>query len=332
MDRMNAWSRGHFITALGLSGVTLAYGSASAAEDAPQSVTIAHQPGIGYMPLIVLQRQGILQKRWPQTNIAWRQISPAAIRDEIITNRTQIGAIGTEPFLIGWDKGVPWKILCSANTSDLPVVVMDPQIKSIRDLKPSDKIAMPSLDSSQALIVRKALQNAGLDPHSLDSAFVALDHPTAEQALIAHQLTAHVSAPPFYQDELKRGAHIILHKRDVFQNDLTVAVIVVNTEFAQQYPRFVGAFFKDYVDAVNFIKTHREDAAKMYVEYTEGKANLEETTEILRSLGNTLYTVTPRGVLEAATYMKQLGMLQKVPASLGEVALQVSGKALAPGN
>jgi len=68
------------------------------------------------------------------------------------------------------------------------------------------------------------------------------------------------------------------------------------------------------------------------VEYTEGKANLEETTEILRSLGNTLYTVTPRGVLEAATYMKQLGMLQKVPASLGEVALQVSGKALAPGN
>ncbi|MEA2785867.1 MAG: sulfonate transport system substrate-binding protein [Candidatus Eremiobacteraeota bacterium] len=216
--------------------------------------------------------------------------------------------------------------------SDLPVVVMDPKIKSIRDLKSSDKIVVPSLDSTQVLILRKALQNAGLDPHSLDTTLMTLGHPDSVPVLINRQVTAHISAPPYYQEEVKRGAHIILHTADVFPNGLSGALVVAHSGFAQQYPQFVAAFFQDYLDAVEFVKAHPDAAAKLYVDSTGGHADLAMTTEILRSSAAKLFAIAPKAVLESASLMKRFGGLEKVPASMAEIAVPVASQALASGD
>jgi len=319
-------SRGQFISQIAATSIVLA-ASPVLAETAPSAVNIAHLPGIGYMPFIVMKMQNRLAKRWPQTAFSWQEVSPTVTTDGIITGRLQIAATGTTAFLIGVEKGVPWKMLCSANTSDLPCVVIDPKIRSIADLKPTDKIAVPSLTSSQTLVLRKGLQNAGLDPHSLDTAFVALEPPDAVQALLSRQITAHMSAPPFYQTEVQKGARIILHSKDVFGVEATMAVAVANTGFAQQYPQFVADFMKEYADAADFVRAHPDDAAKIYVADTEGKADLSETTEILRSSGGYLFRMTPRGVLQIGALMKQMGQLQNVPASMA--SMEFAGKAVA---
>ncbi len=305
-----------------LVACALAGRPARAAADAPDAVTIAYQPGVGYMPFVVLQKQGLLAKAFPNTKFDWRELaSGSAIRDGVISNSIQIGAPGTSPFLIGWDKGVPWKILCAANFLDHWLVAMDPAYKTLRDFKPGDKIGMPAPDSIQSVVLRKALQDDGLDPHLLDSGFLAMAHPVAEAALLNKQIAGHMGAPPFSQDEVKKGGHVVLRESDAFPAGICSTVVAVNTQFAAQYPQFVAGFYKAYQGAVGFILAHQDEATAMYVDYTGGKANAAEVSDVLKTSGARMFALAPKGVLKAAAFMKQVGLIDKAPASYADIAL-----------
>lgn len=282
----------------------------------------AYQPGLGYTPFIVMQKTGNLAKLFPNTQFAWRELSNgAAIRDGIVSNTIQLGAVGTAPFLIGWDRGVPWKILCDANNYDFWLVVMDANIKSIKDLRPGDKIASPSPDSINAMVLRAALVRQGLPQDHLDVGMVAMPHPLAEQALLNRQIVGHIATPPFAEDEVKRGGHVIMRTTDGFPGGVTSTIVVAGTAFGQQYPSFVDAYFKEYVATVKFIQTHPDDAAKMYVEYTAGKAQLSDVEPLMRDLANTLFTIAPHGIIETAAFLAKLGLIKKTPASFAELSL-----------
>jgi ABC-type nitrate/sulfonate/bicarbonate transport system substrate-binding protein len=71
-----------------------------------------------------------------------------------------------------------------------------------------------------------------------------------------------MSAPPFYQDEVKRGARIILQSKDVFGVEATMALVIANSAFAQQHPQFVADFLQEYSDAADFVQTHPDEAPK----------------------------------------------------------------------
>ncbi|MGH7685082.1 MAG: ABC transporter substrate-binding protein, partial [Vulcanimicrobiaceae bacterium] len=168
-------------------------------------VTSVYQPGMGYMPFIELEKNSALAGEFPNTHFAWRVLSNGAvIRDGFVSNTIQIGAVGSAPFLIGWDRGVPWKILCVAVNYDFWLVVMDPRIKSLKDLRPGDKIATPSPDAINSLVLRAALERQGLPANYLDVGMVAMAHPLAEQALLSRQVVAHIATPPFAQDEVRK--------------------------------------------------------------------------------------------------------------------------------
>ncbi len=294
----------------------------AAGESAPSSVLTGYQPGLGYATVIVMEKLGRLAKQFPNTQLSWHELSNGdAIRDGIISNTVQFGAVGTAPFLIGWDRGIPWKIVSDCNNYDFWLVVMDPNIKSIKDLKPGDKIASPSPDAINTMVLRAALARAGLPENYLDVGVVAMPHPIAEQALLNRQIVGHIATPPFAQDEVKRGGHVILRTADGFPGGITSTVIVATTPFAQQYPNFLSAYFKEYVSSVRFVQTRPDDVAKMYVEATAGKANLDEVQTLLHELSNSLFSVAPHGVMQVAAFLVKVGLIKRVPASFAEISL-----------
>ena len=92
----------------------------SAKSNALKKVTIAYQPGLGYSSLVILKQQKTLEKQFPNTTIEWKTLaSGSAIRDGVIANQIQVGAMGIAPFLLGWERGVGWKLLASLNQQDL---------------------------------------------------------------------------------------------------------------------------------------------------------------------------------------------------------------------
>jgi NitT/TauT family transport system substrate-binding protein len=301
-----------------LVALPLAARTASPPSDAPPELTIAYQPGLSYSNLIVMRDQRLLEKQYPQTKITWLVLgSTAAVRDGFIANQIQIGAGSIPPFLTGWDRGVGWKVLASLNQMSVWLVARDKGIKTVKDLKPDMKIGMPSLDSMQSLALRKGAAEQLGNAHALDTAIVAIDHPSGMQALQVGQLTAHLGAPPFQYEEIASGGHVVMKSFDVF-GPHTFNSVYVNEKFAADHPQFVKAFYRDLLDATQYIKARPHDAAAILAKDSGGKVPAKDFEGWIRR-PDVIFSTTPHGFLSMAKFMQSIGALTKVPGSMREI-------------
>ena len=295
---------------------TLGYGAA----DAPPSVTIAYQPGLGYANLIVLKARGTLEKQYPQTKFQWLQLSNgAAIRDGFIANQIQVGSGGIGAFLVGWDRGVGYRLIASLNTMDTWLVARDPAIKSLRDIKPDMKIGLPAPDSPQAVVLRQAASVQLGNPHALDNNMLAIAHPLGLIALENGQLAAHLTSPPFQYEEVAAGGHIVLKAYDVLGRS-TFNSAYTTQQFYDQYPKFVATLYRDLLDTAQFIKADPKAAAAMLVAESGGKGSVREYAGWIVRPDNAFGT-TPHGFLRYARAMQSQGMIAKVPTSMHDLEL-----------
>jgi NitT/TauT family transport system substrate-binding protein len=287
-------------------------------SDAPTEITVAYQPGLSYSNLIVMRDQRLLEKQFPQTKVNWVVLnSTAAVREGFIANQIQIGAGSIPPFLTGWDRGVGWKVLASLNQMSVWLVARDPNLKSVKDLKPDMKIGMPSIDSVQSLTLRKAALEQLGNAHALDTAIVAIDHPSGLQALLVGQLNAHLTAPPFQYQEVQAGGHAVLRSFDVF-GPHTFNSVYVNEKFANEHPQFVKTFYRDLLDATQFLKAHPREASEILSKDAGGKASARDFEGWLRRK-DVIFSTTPHGFLSMAKFMQSIGALSKVPRSMHEI-------------
>jgi NitT/TauT family transport system substrate-binding protein len=304
--------------ALSLALAPLAARTAPPASDAPAELTVAYQPGLSYSNLIVMREQRSVEKQFPQTKINWVVLnSTAAVREGFIAGQIQIGAGSIPPFLTGWDRGVGWKILASLNQMSVWLVTRDNAIRSVKDLKPEMKIGMPSIDSLQSLTLRKAAAEQLGNAHALDTAIVAIDHPSGLQALLVGQLTAHLSAPPFQYQEVQGGGHVVLRSFDVF-GPHTFNSVYINTKFADEHPQFVKAFYRALLDATQFLKAHPREASEVLAKDAGGKVAARDFESWLRRK-DVIFSTTPHGFLAMAKFMQSIGALTKVPRSMHEI-------------
>lgn len=293
---------------------------ASAAE-APASIAIAYQYGYAYAPLIIMKEQRTLEQRFPGTSFAWRVFANgSAIRDGIVANQIQIGAGGTAPFLIGWDKGVGWRLLGSLCDIDLWLVARDPSIKTLKDLRPGMKIGLPAPDSIQAIVLRRAAQEQLGDARALDNDLVAISHPLGLAALGNGQISAHFSNPPFQFEEVEQGGHVILRSFDVFGVS-TLDSVFAGESFAQAYPNFVKTFYGDLRDAIDMIDRQPARAAELLSRSDGGKVSPATYTTWLAKPG-TKFTIVPHGYLKYAAFMRDIGLIGKIPSSVADLELQ----------
>src|SRR5690242_12891676 len=108
---MSRW----FVVALAL----LAAAPGGRSEEAHQ-LRIVKQPGLAYLPLIVMREQRLVEKRAPGVQIEWRQLtSGPVIRDAMIAGQIDIGSGGFPPFALAIDKGLSWKAVGALNEMPL---------------------------------------------------------------------------------------------------------------------------------------------------------------------------------------------------------------------
>ena len=305
-----------------LAIVALVPGPVPAANDAPPTVLIAYQPGIGYATLIVMKQLGVLEKRFPGTKFDWRVFTNGdAIRDGIIAGQIQIGAGGNGPFLIGWDRGVGYKLIAPMNVMNLWMVARadEPNIKTIKDIPPNAKIGMPSPDAVQAIALRKAAQETFGDAHKFDTNIVAIQHPLGVQAMAAKQLELHMSAPPFQQQEVEAGGHVVFRSFVAFGRS-TFNSVYTTENFAKQYPVLVKAIFDEMRSATNMLKSDPDQAAALLAKDTDGKTPAAKFKGWITG-ADVAWDMTPHAFVRTAAFMKEIGMLSKVPVTVRDLEL-----------
>ena len=298
---------------------TAALGGTTAAA-APSKVLIAYQPGMGYAPLIILKEQRTLEKKFPGTAFEWRVLpSGAAITNGVISGQIQIGAMGTGPFLLGWARGIDWKLLAPLNEGDLWLMAKDPNIKTIADLR-GKRIAMPGPTSIQAVVLRKMAQVKLGSASALDSTIVSMDHPDAMQALIAGQVDAHLTSPPFQFQEKVRGAHVIARSYQYFGAHTFLGTVVTQS-FYDANREFANQLYREILGAIKLTQTNPTKVAMLLQQDAGGSPSWRQFKQWIGDPAIE-YTTRPRGLMRTATFMSKTGQLPgRFPGSWRDLVL-----------
>jgi NitT/TauT family transport system substrate-binding protein len=296
--------------------------NASSGSGAPSSFSIVYQPGLGAAIFISLKLQKTLDKQFPTTNFQWKIVnSGSAVREAVLSGQGQLGTLGIPPFLVGWDRGMDWKVLLATSRGDSWLVAMNPKFKSLKDFGPNDKIGVVAPDAQQAIQLRKAAQQQLGNAHALDHNLVAIGAADGEQALLSGQLAAQLSGAPFQNREIAAGGHIVLHTQDTF-GPVGAGVIVLPQSFYNQYPAFSKKIYQDLEGSSAYVASHHEEVAQeLAQDKVSGGGGTAAQFKTLLDDTSLVFDTTPSGLIAYSRFMQSIGLISKVPSSVSDLEL-----------
>ena len=195
-----------------------------------------------------------------------------------------------------------------------------PELKTLADLKDSDRIALPAVKvSHQAVLLEMAAANAyGPDQYDrFDKLTVTLAHPDAYAALLSGktEITGHFGNSPFIYEELNNpGIHRLLSSEDIVGGLETVTSLFTTAKVRNDNPKVYRAVYAALQDAQALIAKDKGLAAQIYVDEEKGPLTAYDIRKILE-LPTTRFSATPINTRIFADFMFQTGALKTKPAS-----------------
>jgi len=316
-------------------------GAGSAAHAEMTEITIARQPSLGHLPLMIMQDRGILEKNAaargiPNLKVNYKTLAGgAAMNDALLSNSIQFAAGGVPPLIVLWaktrDTSNPVKGVSAMNSMPLYLSMNRPGVKSLRDLKDTDKIALPAVRVSiQAILLQMAAGKelgAGHE-HDFDKLTVTMSHPDGMRALLSNtEVTGHFTASPIQDLELQKpGIHKLLDSYQILGQPSTFNVVWASTKFHDENPKIYDAFVASLEEAVKIINADKSEAAKTYVKLSGDAANAQLIDKLLNS-PEVSFTTTPSGIGQYADFMSRTGMIKVKAQSWKDIFFSnMSGK------
>lgn len=304
--------------------VVLALGPSAQAAQETKQLRIVKQPGLGYLQLIVMREHKLLEKRLPGVEIEWRQLtSGPVIRDAMVAGQMDIGSGGVGPFVQAVDKGLDWKTLGALNEMPLYLNCAREDIKSLKDVKAGDRIAMPAPGSIQHVVLQMAAEKELGDPKKLNQQIVAMSHPDATAAILSkREITCHLTSPPYQYEQLRdKGIRKVLDSYQAAGGPHTFNLVWASEKWVKANPTTTRAFVEALREATDFVTQKPAEAARLYAASEKSKSSAEEILAIMKQDG-IKYTMTPAGLVKFAAFMGKIGMIKTVPASWREYAFE----------
>jgi len=325
------------IAALAISLVPVTAVHAEQAE-----LRVAEQFGIGYLPFVVMRKQGLIEKHAAKlgldaVKVNWLQFGGgSSMNDALISGNLDFAASGIPAFLTLWSKtqgSNAVKVVAGLNNIPVFLNTVNPKVKTIRDFTASDKIALPAVKVSlQAIVLQMAAAKEwGPDKYAqLDRLTVSMRHPDAMIALLSgkNEITAHFTAPPFMFQQLDHpGVHLVLNSADVL-GPHNFNVIYTSERFRKENPRLYRAYLDALEESVEIINRDKRAAARMYVEATSAKPEQLKEIEAVVLDPRVEFTAVPSGLMTFADFMHSVGTLNRKPSSWKDLCFpEASAKA-----
>ena len=296
--------------------------AAGAWADEAKVLRIVKQPGLGYLQLIVMREQKLLEQRLPGVELEWRQLtSGPVIRDAMVAGQLDIGSGGLGPFIQAVDKGLDWKTLGALNEMPLFLNCARADLRSLKDVKPTDRIAMPAIGSIQHVVLQMEAERELGNAKALNQQIVAMSHPDATAAILSkREITCHLTSPPFQYEQLRdSGIHKVFDSYQAANGPHTFNLTWASEKWVKANPGLARAFVDALREVTAFINDKPADAARIYVQSEKARSTPEEILAILRQPG-LRYATPPVGLLRFAAFMQKIGMIKAVRASWKDYA------------
>ncbi len=292
--------------------------SPRARADEPKDVTFASQHGLTYLPFMVMEKQQLVEKHAKATGLETKPRfivmgGPAPINDAVVAERAQFGAVGVSSLVQLWSKtrgSLDVKTIGAMTSMPMFLTTSNPAIKTLADIGPKDKIAVPSVKVSvQAVTLQMAAAQAfGKDNFAkLDKLTVSMPHPDATAAILsgAGGLTCHLTAPPFQYQQLRDPKiRRIVSSYDILGGKSTFVLAVSTESFRKASPKTFDAVVKAFTESQDWINQNKDSAADLYLAVTKSK---EDKAEILAQLNDPdiEFTLVPKNIQKYADFMRE---------------------------
>ncbi|MDB5809244.1 MAG: hypothetical protein JWN94_1366 [Betaproteobacteria bacterium] len=306
----------------------------SAAHSEVNEVKITKQFGVGFLPLMVMEDQKLVEKQskaagLPEVKGVFLTLSnPAAMNDGLLSGQVDFGTNGPPAVITIWArtkgsanevKGVAGMVL-----TPMWLNVNNPAIKSIKDFTEKDKIAVTAVKVSIPAIIMQmaAMKEWGKESYArLDPLTVSMAHPDGMAAFLSKRdVTAHFTSPPFMYKELEQpGVHRILSSDDVMGGPTTFSNLYSTSKFHDANPRVYKAVLAAFTEAIQLINKDKKQAAEIYLRISGDKKS--SVAEIQKQLEdpNLVFTEVPRNIQKYADFMFEVGSIKTKAGSWKDI-------------
>ncbi len=291
-----------------------------------QTVRIAQQFGIGYLPLFVMRDAALLEQEGTARGLSlkaeWVQLtSSAPINDALLSGNLEFAGGGVGPLLTMWAKtqsGLKVKGVAALNAMPMWLTTTNEHVRTIRDFSDKDRIALPAVKVSvQAVTLQMAARQAfGAGQEGrLDYLTVSMGHPDGMAAmLLGHSpISAHFTAAPFmYQEAAAPGVHVVLNSYDVLGGKHTFNAMWTTSRYRDANPRVVAAFLAALEKAEALIREHPDQAAAAWLKAEHSSMPAGQAAAMIARPENE-WTTAPRKVMAFARFMHETGSIPVAP-------------------
>jgi NitT/TauT family transport system substrate-binding protein len=297
---------------------------AGAAESA--ELRISRQPSILYLQTVLMEDGKLVEKHaaalgLPNVSVKYLTLTSGGVSvDSLLANQLDVVTSGVTNMLLAWGKtNGQAKSIGALVGMPIVLVTRNPDVKTIKDFGPNDRIAVPTLKvSQQSTVLGMALEKLyGPGGNTkLDANQVQLGHPDATAAVLnpKHEVNSHFSAPPFYAMEMKApGVHAVLSSLDVL-GPATITCAFALQSFVDANPLKTKAFIAALDEASEMIAKDPKRAAEIYLAATKEKIPLDELVAMIADKGS-IFSATPHRTLAYAEYMQRIGLFKPKAAS-----------------
>jgi len=294
------------------------------------TLRVAKQFGIGYMQFMVMEDQKMIEKHAKAAglgdiSVEFNQFrSSDVMNDALLSGSVDFVCLGIPGIITIWSKttGTSSEVkgASAMNVAPLMLLVRDPSIKSLRDFKDDQKIAVPAVKvSNQAIMLQMAAAREFGEAkyNALDHLTVSMAHPDATAAMLGgpNEIVANFSSPPFQYRQLKNpNIHRILNSPDLFNEPLSFNVVATTAKFRRENPKLYAAFLAALKESTDFINADKRRATEIYLKVTKEKTPVEEVMEVMAD-PQIQYNTTPGGIQAFVDFMAKIGTLKNPPAS-----------------
>ena len=297
-------------------------------------IAIAKQFSIAFLPLIVMERDGLIEKHarligLPALSVKWLTFSgPDVMISALLSGNADVAAAGIPGALTIWarTRGTRQEVKGIAAIGAVPLylVTRDPSLTSLKDFRDTDRIATPGGKGTinavlLGMAVARELGEAAVP--RFDTMLTSLGQPEATTAMLSGVETVKsvVSTPPF-QDQLMAapGMRRLFTSFDVMGGPHSYANAFATARFREENPKVFAAIVAALREAEETIERDRIAAVAGWIATTGSKLSPEIAGRVLAEPGVN-WSLTPQNIMRFATFMKATGAIPVAPATWQEL-------------
>jgi NitT/TauT family transport system substrate-binding protein len=318
---------------LGFAVLAVAAALAGPARAQPQEMKLGVGFGIGFLPLYIVEEQHLLETHAKEVGVelttSYQRFSgSAAMQDAVLSGAVDMGGYGVPAVLIAWNraKNTPNQVYAVSGITTLPLVLLTnrPEVKTLADIKESDRIAMPALVSPQMYVLQMAAaqQLGDSQVDRFKQQVVALPHPEALNSLVSGgtEITFYFSSAPFTELALRNSKiHQVLSSPDVFHGPSSFLVMAATKRYLEAHPHMDTVMAQSIGEAAALIKNDPHQAAQIYLRREPSKLlDLAAVEDILKRLSDNFGTDI-QGVQATSDFMVKAAVIKSGVANWHDI-------------